>query len=55
MTRAQRYEIQQVGRGHHTEWWIPAEELEEFNDHIIGTIEVVATFPAEAATPPEAP
>jgi hypothetical protein len=25
----ERYEIHQVGGGEHTEWWIPAEELEE--------------------------
>lgn len=43
----ERYPVQQVGRGHHTEWWVPAEELEEFNDHIVGTIEVVARFPSE--------
>lgn len=37
-------EIQCVGGPHHTEWWIPAEELETFNDHIVGLIEVVKTF-----------
>ena len=40
-----RFEIHQVGGGEHTEWWIPAEELEELNDNIVGRIEVVATFP----------
>lgn len=39
-----QYEIQRVGREHHTEWWIPAEELETFNDHIVGQIEVVREF-----------
>lgn len=39
---ANRYEIRQVGTTHQTEWWIPAEELEELNDHIVGEIEVVA-------------
>ncbi len=39
-----RYEVQQVGASHHTEWWVPAEELEELNDNIVGQIEVVATF-----------
>ena len=47
-----RYEVQTVGRGHHTEWWVPAEELEDFNDHIVGLIEVVAKFPDDAATEP---
>ena len=39
-----QYEVQCVGASHHTEYWIPAEELETFNDHIVGEIEVVATF-----------
>ncbi|MEO0424024.1 MAG: hypothetical protein AAF184_16925 [Pseudomonadota bacterium] len=37
-----RYEIQQVGGEIHTEWWIPAEDLEDLNDHIVGEIEVIA-------------
>ena len=36
-----RYEVQQVGASHHTEWWIPAADLEELNDHIVGQIEVI--------------
>jgi len=39
-----RYPIQKVGGAHHTEWWVPAEELEALNDHIVGTIEVVREF-----------
>jgi hypothetical protein len=27
-----------------TELWVPAEELDEFNRHIVGSIEVVAEF-----------
>jgi hypothetical protein len=42
----QRFETHQVGAAHHTEWWIPAELLEELNDAIVGTIEVVASFGA---------
>ncbi|HEX7150015.1 MAG TPA: hypothetical protein VF618_00905 [Thermoanaerobaculia bacterium] len=42
-----RYAVQCVGASHHTEWWIPAEELEELNDQIVGTIEVIAAFVAE--------
>ena len=42
-----RYEIQTVGARHHTEWWIPAEELEELNDNIVGLIQVVGEFKAE--------
>ncbi|MBS1721261.1 MAG: hypothetical protein JST35_12520 [Armatimonadetes bacterium] len=36
-----RYEIKTVGASHNTEWWIPAEDLEELNDHIVGLIEIV--------------
>ncbi len=41
-TFVERYEIQQVGADHHTEWWVPAEELDELNRHIVGLIEVIA-------------
>jgi hypothetical protein len=41
---ARRYDIHQVGGAEHTEWWIPAEDLEALNDNIVGNIEVVATF-----------
>ncbi len=37
-----RYDIQTVGASHHTEWWVPAEDLEALNDHIVGLIEVVS-------------
>jgi hypothetical protein len=39
-----RYEIQKVGGAHHTEWWVPAEELEELNDNIIGVIEIIGEY-----------
>jgi hypothetical protein len=39
-----RYEIKRVGDAHHTEWWIPAEDLEELNRSIVGVIEVVSRF-----------
>lgn len=39
-----RYPVQQVGGSTHTEWWIPAEELEEFNDNIVGLIEVIGEY-----------
>lgn len=35
-----RYEVHTVGRSYHQEYWVPAEELEEFNRHIVGRIEV---------------
>lgn len=40
----QRYPRQTVGGREHTEWWIPAEELEQLNDAIVGTIEVIHEF-----------
>jgi hypothetical protein len=41
-----QFEIHQVGGAEHTEWWIPAETLEELNDNIVGEIVVIARFPA---------
>lgn len=40
-----RYSEQVVGGAMHRELWVPAEELEEFNQHIIGLIEVTQRFP----------
>lgn len=40
----ERYEIQCVGAAHHTEWWVPAEELEALNDHIVEQIEVIGEY-----------
>lgn len=40
----ERYAIEQVGAAYHTEWWIPAEDLEELNDNIVGTIKVIKEF-----------
>ncbi len=39
-----RYSIRQVGARIHLEWWIPAEDLEELNDNIVGLIEVLGEF-----------
>jgi hypothetical protein len=41
-----RYPIQKVGGDHHTEWWIPSEDLESLNDHIVGKISVVREYGA---------
>lgn len=35
---------QLAGGRQHTEYWIPAERLEEFNDHIVGLIRVAAEY-----------
>ncbi len=40
----QKYIIQTVGGSQYQEYWIPAEELSEFNANIIGRIEVIAEF-----------
>ncbi len=40
----ERYPIERVGASHHTEWWIPAEQLEELNDNIVGLIEVIGEY-----------
>ena len=42
-----KYEIQRVGGAHHTEWWVPAEELEDLNDNIVSEIEVIGEFRAD--------
>ena len=42
-----RYEIRQVGCRSHREYWIPADELDEFNANVVGRIEVVAEFTAD--------
>jgi hypothetical protein len=45
-----QFEIQVVGSTHHQELWIPAEELETFNHHIVGKIEVEAAYYGERFT-----
>ena len=52
-TYISRYEIQVVGAKQHQELWIPAEELTEFNQHLIGPIQVVAAYYGEAFQPKE--
>ena len=41
---ASRFEPQTVGADHHQEFWVPADELPEFNAHIIGPIGVTDVF-----------
>lgn len=40
-------EVRVVGGAIHEEYWIPAEELEEFNRNIVGRIEVISEFKGE--------
>ncbi|MCL2347353.1 MAG: hypothetical protein FWC50_03730 [Planctomycetaceae bacterium] len=42
-----RFEEHQVGSSMHRELWIPAEELETFNDQLVGTIRVIETYYGE--------
>lgn len=39
-----KYDIHIVGSRIHAEYWIPAEELEAFNDAIVGTIDVIGEY-----------
>ncbi len=38
------FEVHQVGSRVHVEYWIPAERLDDFNQHIVGPITLVAEF-----------
>lgn len=42
-----QFKIHTVGRTYHQELWIPAEELANFNRHIVGKIEVIEIFSDE--------
>lgn len=42
-----QFNIENVGGAIHNELWIPAEELEMFNKHIVGLIEVTKKFERE--------
>jgi hypothetical protein len=42
-----RHTVRIVGGSQHQEYWIPAEELPEFNRNIVGLIEVIAEFRPE--------
>lgn len=43
----ERYPVQQVGAALHTEYWIPAADLEEFNRQLVGRIELIREFHGE--------
>ncbi len=42
-----QFEIHTVGNTYHQELWIPAEELEIFNRHIIGKIRIIKEYPED--------
>jgi hypothetical protein len=39
-----RFAINKVGSRDHLEYWIPSEDLEQFNDHIVGVIEMIGRY-----------
>ena len=46
---AARYDRKIVGGREHEELWVPAEELDEFNSHIRGSIEVTQSFRSDGS------
>ncbi len=42
---ARRYPVQTAGGRAHQELWVPADELEDFNKHIVGGIQVIEAYP----------
>jgi hypothetical protein len=48
-TYLESYKVQCAGAQQHLEYWIPASELAEFNQQIVGKIEVVESYtPSES-------
>jgi hypothetical protein len=43
----EQYQVHTVGSSVHQEFWIPAEDLDEFNRNIVGLISVHATYTGE--------
>ena len=41
------YRVEKAGGSAHSEYWIPAEELDSFNRAIVGEIQIVAEFHQE--------
>ena len=39
-----QFDVQTVGSREHQEYWIPADRLGEFNEQIVGRIEVITEF-----------
>lgn len=49
----QKFPIQVVGLDHHQELWVPAEEMEAFNDKIVNGIRVTKAFIGRQFVMPE--
>src|SRR5687768_9145052 len=39
-----KFQVQTVGLDHHQELWVPAEQLDEFNNMIVGGIRIAKAF-----------
>lgn len=39
-----QFEVHVVGDSYHQELWVPAEELDKFNQHILAKIQVISEF-----------
>lgn len=50
-----RYKVEIAGGSRHRELWVPAEDLEEFNRHIVGSIVVIRSFYGGRFTDPVDP
>jgi hypothetical protein len=48
-----KYDVQNVGGDGYDELWVPAEELEEFNNNIVGRICIIEAFFGEGFEFPE--
>lgn len=46
-----QFDVQQVGDDECLEYWIPAEDLDTFNEHIVGEIDVVSQWHLADRTP----
>jgi hypothetical protein len=45
----QQYDVKTVGaQSLHEEYWIPAEDLDNFNRNIVGSIEIISEFSADS-------
>lgn len=49
---ASGYAVRVVGASNHRELWVPAEELADFNQHILGRISVQGQFYGDCFTDP---
>jgi len=50
-----QFPVEVVGGSEHSEHWIPAERLSEFNEHIVGKIHVIRKFTPNGEAPLDRP